>query len=737
MKQKSSQNIKKRMLTFLSARPRTRITLKDLAKRMGVRTKEEYGALHALADELKARGVLETDERGRIAYIPDTQQAKGKSSGHGKPSGHGKLSGHDKSSEPLTGLLSVTRRGFGVVRPAGWEDDILIDARFLHTAMPGDEVEVSLFARSAQRRKGEAFRGEVVRVIERNTTRIVGQFQLRRNFAYVVPDDARITRDIVVDRGDAKPGDKVVVELAPWEDEHLNPEGTIVEILGPGGDARTEVLGVARSFGLPPSFPPGVEEEAAKLAPGIPAAALEGRLDLRHLTICTIDPEDAKDFDDALSLETLPDGEFRLGVHIADVSYYVREGTLLDNEAYERGTSVYLVNEVIPMLPERLSNDLCSLRPQEDRLTFSVLLDLQPDGKVKEYRFARSVIRSRRRFSYEEVQKILETGAGEHVEMLRQLDRLAKALYRRRRKNGSIDFESAETKFTFDAQGLPDRIIKKVRLDAHRLVEECMLLANKTVALHVAGTKTGGDPRPFLYRVHDVPHPDRLRDLANFVKQFGFSLDAKEGVSSRELQKLLDKAKGTEVEDVINEVALRSMAKAVYAEKNIGHYGLAFKHYTHFTSPIRRYPDLVVHRLLDEYARKVEPARIAALRAGMPGIAKHSSDRERIAAEAERTSVKVMQIEYMKRHIGDAFDGVISGVTDFGLFVELHEILIDGLVRVRDLEDDYYLFDEKQYALRGRSKGRVYRLGDRVKVQVVAVDPEHRSIDLALVAERK
>jgi ribonuclease R len=717
MKQKTTTSIKKRVLTYLSARPRSRITLKDLAKRLGVRSKEEYETLRALVDDLKIRGRLETDERGRFGYIPEAKQAKSKKSSH------------------VTGLLSVTRRGIGTVRPAGWEEDVTIDSRFQHTALHGDEVEVTLFARSSHQRKGEDLRGEVVRVLTRNTTQIVGQLQVRRNFAFVVPDNARFSRDVYVERGDARPGDKVLVELAPWEDEHLNPEGTIIEVLGPSGDARTEVLGVARSFGLPAMFPADVEADAARLPQGIPDAALEGRLDLRDRTTLTIDPEDAKDFDDALSCETLPGGLLRLGVHIADVSYYVHEGTALDREAYERGTSVYLVNEVIPMLPERLSNDLCSLRPQEDRLTFSVMLDMHPDGKVEEYRFARSVIRSKRRFSYEEVQAILEAGRGEHAETLQQLNQLAKALYRGRRKLGSIDFESAETKFSFDEQGLPDRIIKKVRLDAHRLVEECMLLANKTVARHVAGIKTGGDARPFLYRVHDAPDPDRLRDLSNFVRQFGFSLDVQNGVSSRDLQKLLEKVKGTEVEDVINEVALRSMAKAVYADKNIGHYGLAFRYYTHFTSPIRRYPDLVVHRLLDEYSRGVEPERIANVRAALPGIARWSSDRERVAADAERTSVKVMQIEYMKRHLGDEFAGVISGVTDFGLFVELHDILIEGLVRMRDLEDDYYIFDEKQYALRGRTRGRVYRLGDRVRVQVTAVDPEHRSVTLALVAD--
>ncbi|MBP1691722.1 MAG: ribonuclease, partial [Bacteroidetes bacterium] len=452
MKKKPQGNIKKRVLTYLSARPRTRTTLKDLARRLGVRSKDDYGALHATVDELKLRGVLEADERGQFSYVPEAKQARSKKSGH------------------VTGLLSVTRRGFGIVRPAGWEDDIVIDSRFLRTALAGDEVEVALFARPSHPRKAEAQRGEVVRVIVRNTTRIVGELKMRRNLAFVVPDDSRFARDIYVDKGDARPGDKVVVDLDPWEDEHLNPEGTIVEVLGAAGDARTEVLGVARSFGLPASFPANVEADAEQLPRGIPDAALNGRLDLRQSVTVTIDPEDAKDFDDALSCETLPNGLLRVGVHIADVSYYVREGTALDREAYERGTSVYLVNEVVPMLPERLSNDLCSLRPQEDRLAFSVILDVHPDGKVESYRFARSVIRSRRRFAYEEVQHILDAGQGEHGEMLLQLHQLAKALYRRRRKQGSIDFETVETKFTFDEQGFPDRILKKERLDAHRLV---------------------------------------------------------------------------------------------------------------------------------------------------------------------------------------------------------------------------------------------------------------------------
>jgi ribonuclease R len=505
----------------------------------------------------------------------------------------------------------------------------------------------------------------------------------------------------------------------------------VEEVLGRSGDARVEVLSVARGFGLPMTFPREVLREAEHLAAEIPQEEIASRLDYRTVTTVTIDPEDAKDFDDALSCEPLPNGLLRVGVHIADVSYYVREGSGLDDEARARGTSVYMVNEVVPMLPERLSNDLCSLKPRKDRLTFSVLLDVRPDGAVESYRITPSVIHSRRRFSYEEVQEILRAGKGEHADILLPLFGMSRTLMKRRRKNGSIDFETPEAKFTFDGHGFPSAIIKKVRLDAHRLVEECMLLANVTVALHVGAG--GKEPRPLIYRVHDVPDPVRLRELASFVKGFGYALDTKSGVTSRALQKLLDQVKGSEVETLINEIALRSMAKAVYSEKNIGHYGLAFPFYTHFTSPIRRYPDLIVHRLLKEYQKPVSVRRLNALQESLPAVAEQSSIRERVAMEAERASVKVMQAEYMKRHLGDEFDGVIGGVTSFGLFVEINDLLVEGLIRVRDLADDYYLYDERQYALRGRSRGRVFRLGDTVRVRVASVNPAERRMDFELV----
>jgi ribonuclease R len=460
----------------------------------------------------------------------------------------------------------------------------------------------------------------------------------------------------------------------------------------------------------------------------------EEREDFRGLLCVTIDPADAKDFDDAVSWQPRAGGGGVLGVHIADVSHYVREGSALDREALARGTSVYLVNSVIPMLPERLSNGLCSLRPGEDRLTYSVLMDLEENGAVAAYRIVPGIIRSARRFAYEEVQEILDRSRGEHAEMLAALMAMARVLLRRRRARGSIDFDSTEVRFTFDADGFPDGIVPKHRLDAHRLIEECMLLANTTIARHIGAVRGGAPVRPFVYRVHDAPDIGRIRELAQFVRQFGLSLDPSGSVSSREIQKLLDRARGSEVEALINDVTLRAMAKAVYAAENIGHFGLAFSHYTHFTSPIRRYPDLVVHRLLRLYAGDTPPARLQEIAADLPEICRRSSERERTAMEAERESVKVMQVEYMKRHLGDEFTGVIAGVTPYGLFVELNDLLVQGMVPVRELLDDYYLFDERQYLLRGRNGGKVYRLGDPVRVRVIRVNPEARTMDFSLLA---
>lgn len=709
--------LKKRLLTYLSTVPGERLSLKEISRHLRVKTKDDIQELRKVVDELAGAGTLGKDDHGRIAYLPRR--------------------GQKQRPETLVGRFVMTRREGGIVELEGTDDKVRIGPRFLHTALHGDRVAVVPFARSANRRTrqdDEPMEGEIVEILERGVKTLTGTLRLGGKFVFVVPDDDRIGRDIYVPREEtmkAAEGDKVVVRLQPWEDEHLNPEGTIVEVLGPAGDARVEVLGVARSFGLSPEFPAEAAEEAARLSSRITEEDLRGRLDLRHLVCCTIDPEDAKDFDDAVSYERIPGGA-RIGVHIADVSHYVREGSPLDHEAYARGTSVYLVNEVIPMLPERLSNHLCSLRPNEDRLTYSIIMDVADDGTVKEYRIVKSVIHSRRRFAYEEVQRILDAGKGELADHLLPLWRAAQVQLKRRRKNGSLDFDTGETKFRFDATGLPLQIVKKTRLDAHRLIEECMLLANRTVASHIGARKRETDVKPFLYRVHDLPDPGRILDLANFVRQFGFALDARNGVTSNELQKLLKKAEGTEVENLINEVTLRAMAKAVYSEKNIGHFGLAFTHYTHFTSPIRRYPDLVVHRLLYAYSQGLDARVLSKLRERLPEIARQSSNRERVAVEAERMSVRVMQVEYMKRHVGDQFDGVIGGVTKFGLFVEINDLLVEGLIHIRDMADDYYLFDEKHYALKGRSRGKVYRLGDEIRVEVMGVDPKERRIKFVI-----
>lgn len=687
-----------------------------------MKEREAFHELRALVQELVAEGILDTDDRGRIGYVT------GRSS-----------SGGGKKVHRMTGTLSVNRKGFGFVRVEGMEEDLYISPKNMHTALHGDVVAVVPFARPSSRRRGgdeERVEGEVVEIVQRTLTRVVGRLQQSRAFHFVVPDDQRIGRDIYVadeDRGGARHGDKVVVELLPWVDEALNPEGKVLEVLGAAGDPRVEALSVAHALGLPMHFPAEVSRQAEKLDDGIPEDEIARRVDYRDVVCVTIDPEDARDFDDAVSFEPLENGLMRLGVHIADVSHYVREGTVLDKEALERGTSVYLVNEVIPMLPERLSNDLCSLRPDMDRLTFSAIMDVNPDGKVENYRIAPSIIHSARRFTYEEVEEILQRKKGEHADMLLALHGLTRILLKRRRRNGSIDFDTPEAKFTFDEQGLPSAIIKKVRLEAHRLVEECMLLANKTVAKDIARVRKEEKTKPFIYRVHDAPEPSRIIDLAQFVKQFGFSLNTQGGVTQKSLQKLLDGVKGSEVENVITEVALRSMAKAVYSEKNIGHYGLAFKYYTHFTSPIRRYPDLMVHRLLKEYQGNIGPDRYDQLTKRIPLICKQSSDRERVAVDAERQSVKVMQVEYMKRHIGDEFDGVIGGVTSFGLFIEVNDLLVEGMIRVRDLADDYYLFDEKQHSLRGRNRGKVFRLGDKVRVRVMDVNLEERQINFEIL----
>ncbi|MEX2115833.1 MAG: ribonuclease R [Bacteroidota bacterium] len=708
--------MKNTILTFFAKHPNETFKTMELARRLSLKTDAEIHTMKTALEVLEEEKRIRREKHGRLGQLDLPQLVQGK--------------------------IEVTRQGFGFVTVEGIDNDVFIPPGFLGTALTGDTVEISLSAKGrSQEKSGKRREGEVLRVLTRGKEILVGTVQRYRKTFSVVPDDKKFPVEIVVDADElhgAEPGNKVLVQIHSWGGKRLNPEGTVIEVLGQAGEVKAELLSVAREFKLPLSFPPAIVAAAEALSTEIAEAEIARRIDFRKDICFTIDPEDAQDFDDAVSLDPLPGGDFRLGVHIADVSAYVTEGSELDKEAYDRGTSVYFPNMVIPMLPEKLSNVVCSLRPDEDRLTYSVFMTITPKGIVKDYEILESVIRSARRFTYEDVEAIVR-GSGQPegippviLERVRTMHTLSKTLTTNRMKEGSIDFESSEAKFRFDASGKPVEIIKKARLDSHRLVEEFMLLANKTVARHVGLLRKEDHIRPFLYRVHDSPNPDKVKELAAFVERLGFKLTLEGGVSSKAMQRLLEQVRGTEVENVINEVALRSMAKAVYSERNIGHYGLAFDYYSHFTSPIRRYPDLVVHRMLKEYARGMDKNRRELLLRGLPEIARYSSARERVAMEAERAAIKVMQVEYMKRHLGDEFEGVISGVTHFGMFVEIKDLLVEGMIHVRDLEGDYYLYDEKNYVLIGKRTGKRYRLGDSVPLKVVRVNAEEREIDFTI-----
>lgn len=638
-----------------------------------------------------------------------------------------------KKEREIVERVSI-KKGYGLIKPPGVTYKVFVAQLDLDTALDGDIVRVQLFAEKVNKRN--EIKGRVVEVVQRGRSTIIGTFQRNENFNFVVPDDKKVHRDLYIPDGkthSAKVGQKVVAQVEKWDDVRLNPEGKIIEILGFPNEKGVDVASVARSFDISFSFGREVGDEVAKISDKISKQEIKRRLDLRDQQCVTIDPVDAKDFDDAICLEILEDETYKLSIHIADVSYYVREQSLIDREALKRATSIYLVDRVIPMLPEKLSNNLCSLRPMEDRLAYSVIAHLNKKGRLLDYQIAETVIKSKHRFAYEEVQEILEGNVGtEHssamINMLYEMRDLSKILNRDRLKQGSIDFDTLEAKFIMDEAGVPIEVYKKERLDAHRLVEEFMLLANRIVSSHGTEATTGRNGA-FIYRVHDKPDQEKLEGLARLLNVLGYHFDlVKKGkkFKSKQIQNVIDQSEGKKENSLIKSVALRTMAKAEYSTTNIGHFGLAFTHYSHFTSPIRRYPDLVVHRLL----KKIEAG--VKQHTDLEKVARHCSEQERVAVDAERKSIKLKQAEFLEKHVGDRFDGIISGVASHGLYVEINDFLIEGLLHISELHDDYYIFDQNHYRLIGQVSHKVYQLGDQVRIRVVRVDRESLEIDFTL-----
>ncbi|HEY9046771.1 MAG TPA: ribonuclease R [Ohtaekwangia sp.] len=631
----------------------------------------------------------------------------------------------NRQTEELTGIVDHVSSRFAYVRIGEGKKDIYVKARDMGSAVDGDTVKLEVLP--AQH--GDHPEGKITEVIKRNRTRYVGKIELSKNFAFVVADYRKMHQDFFVypeNINGARNGDKVIIEVTSWAEADRKPEAKVVDVLGKAGENEAEIHSIMAEFGLPFKFPEQVEKESEAIDEGITKKEIKKRWDFREITTFTIDPLDAKDFDDALSFRILENGNYEIGVHIADVTHYVDLKSELEKEAYDRATSVYLVDRTIPMLPERLSNGLCSLRPNEDKLTFSAVFEMDDNARIKKEWFGRTIIHSNRRFTYEEAQEVLETSKGDYVNELITLNTLAKKLRKERFGKGAVNFETTEVKFKLDEKGKPLAVIPKVRKDAHKLIEEFMLLANKQVATFVYNYKKGKEKNIFVYRIHDFPDPDKVKDFSVFAKQFGHNMNVEEQSISRSLNKLMEEIEGKPEQNILEQLAIRTMAKAKYSTETKGHFGLAFEHYSHFTSPIRRYPDMMVHRLLQHYLDDGKPLS----KSDYEEKSLHSSEREKRAADAERASIKYKQVEFMASAENKVYEGLISGVTEWGLYVEIVETKCEGMIRMSDLTDDFYEFDERSYRIIGRKRKKIYTLGDRIKVRVKKTDIDKRLIDL-------
>lgn len=617
--------------------------------------------------------------------------------------------------------------------PDDGSEQVFIAERSMNRALNGDRVKVMLYPL----RKKKELEGEVVEIIKRAREQFVGIVDSKHGITILKANNKQLPMNIIIPpdktKG-AKNGQKCIASITYWGDKHENPIGEIIDILGDTGDNNTEMHAILAEFGLPYSYPQNLEKEANKIPEQISEEEISRRIDFRDTTTFTIDPVDAKDFDDALSLRQVEEGVWEVGVHIADVTYFVEQGSDIDKEAFKRATSVYLVDRTVPMLPEHISNFICSLRPDEEKLTYSCIFRLNNDAEVLDYKIARTVIRSDRRFTYEEAQEIIETGKGDFAMEVLTLNNLAKKLRDKRFASGAIAFERSEVRFEIDETGKPINVIIKESKDSNKLIEEFMLLANRYVAQHIGMPKNKQKPKTFVYRIHDVPNTEKLLNFATFIKKFGYKIktEGKNTNVSASINRLLDSIEGKKEQNMIESLAIRSMAKAVYSTDNIGHYGLAMKYYTHFTSPIRRYPDMTVHRLLTRYADPKTSQTIDST--DYDGICKHSSDMEQLAAQAERASIKYKQIEFMADKIGKVYDGVISGISTWGIYVEIKENKCEGMIYIRDLEDDIYVYDEKNYCIVGRRTKKKYQIGDDVRIKVVRADLVKKYLDFSMVS---
>ena len=708
-KKGGSKRIKKdvmmnRIVSLFQSSPREILNYKQVSKLIGVETQVQKLQVASLLRELADVGFIVETDLGRYRL--------------------------NALGNVAVGTFVRRSNGKNSFIPEDGSTPIFVAERNSGHAMDGDKVKVQLFAK----RKGKEPEGEVIEVLESKERVFVGKLQVLKGFAFLVTENKTLANDIFIPKDKlkgGKNGDKAIVRIVEWPEDAKNPLGEVIDVLGKAGQNNAEMHAILAEFGLPYIYPQNVEKTANRISDVISPEEIARREDFRQVLTFTIDPKDAKDFDDALSARKLENGNWEVGVHIADVTHYVHAESVIDREAFNRATSVYLVDRTIPMLPERLCNQICSLRPNEEKLCFSTIFEMDNKANVINSRICRTVIKSDRRFTYEEAQEVIETGEGDCKEAILALNDLAKQLRDRRFRNGAINFERYEVKFEIDEQGKPLRVYFKESKEANKLIEEFMLLANRTVAEFVGCPPKGKTKKTFVYRIHELPDPDKMQNFATFIRRFGYNLKT-EGTKtdvSKGINHLLDTVQGKPEENLIETVAIRAMQKAKYSTDNVGHYGLAFDYYTHFTSPIRRYPDMMVHRLLERYLAGGR----SVIKKKYEEMCEHCSSMEQVAANAERASIKYKQVEFMSDKLGKVYDGVISGVTEWGLYVELNENKCEGLVPMRDLDDDYYEFDEKNYCLIGRRSKRQYRLGDPITIRVAQANLERKQLDFQLV----